>query len=76
MPAVHVRDVPEEVLEALKRRAARHERSLQRELRHLLCSIAKEEPSAEPVPPIALKLSDASPASSWRREEIYDDDGR
>jgi len=76
MPAVHVRDLPEEVLAALKRRAARHERSLQRELRHLLCVVAQEEPSGEPVPPIELRLSDARPTSSWRREEIYGDDGR
>jgi len=76
MPAVHIRDVPEDVLEALKRRAARHERSLQRELRHLLVAIAEEEPSGEPLPPIELKLSDAAPTSRWRREEIYEDDGR
>ncbi len=76
MPAIHVRDVPEDVVDALKRRAARHERSLQRELRHLLCSVAQEEPSAEPLPPIELKLSAARPTSSWRREEIYRDDGR
>lgn len=76
MPAVHVRDVPEEVLDALKRRAARHERSLQRELRHLLTAIAREEPTGEPLPSIELKLSDASPTSSWRREEVYEDDGR
>ncbi len=50
LPAVHVRDVSDEVLEALRRRAARHERSLQRELRHLLCAIAEEEPSGEPLP--------------------------
>jgi plasmid stability protein len=76
MAAVHVRNVPEQVLEALKRRAARHERSLQRELRHVLCAIAEEEPSAAPLPPIELRLSDARPASSWRREEFYGDDGR
>lgn len=76
MPAIHVRDVPEEVLDALKRRAARHERSLQRELRHLLAAIAQEEPAGEPLPPIELKLSDARPSSMWRREEIYGDDGR
>lgn len=76
MPAVHIRNVPDEVLEALKRRAARHERSLQRELRHLLGTIAAEEPSGEPLPPISLKTSTASPRSSWQREEIYEDDGR
>jgi len=76
MPAVHVRNVPEEVLDALKRRAARHERSLQRELRHLLCTTAQEEPAGEPLRPIELNFSDALPTSSWRRAEIYEDDGR
>jgi hypothetical protein len=27
-------------------------------------------------PPIDLKLSQASPSTDWRREEIYDDEGR
>lgn len=76
MAAVHIRDVPEEVLDALKRRAARHERSLQRELRHLLFAIAAEEPSGQPLPPISLRLSTAHPESGWSREEIYGDDGR
>ncbi|MFP3940227.1 MAG: FitA-like ribbon-helix-helix domain-containing protein [Thermoanaerobaculia bacterium] len=76
MPAIHVRDVPEEVLDALERRAARHERSMQEELRHLLATVAREEPAGEPLPPIELKLSDPQPSSSWRREEIYGGDGR
>lgn len=76
MPAIHVRNVPAEVVDALKRRAARHERSLQRELRHLLAEIARQEPSGAAPPPIELKLSEAAPTTPWRREEIYGDDGR
>ena len=76
MPAVHVRDVPPEVLTALKRRARRHHRSLQGELRELLASVAREERRDEPVPPLALRLSSAAPTTSWSREEIYGDDGR
>lgn len=75
MPAVHVRNVPPEVLTALKRRARRHHRSLEGELRELLSAAVREEP-AEPVTPLELKLSAASPATSWSREEIYGDDGR
>lgn len=75
MPAVQIRDLPPEVIAALKRRAARHERSLEGELRYLLAMIAREEPPAS-LPPIELKLSQASPGTTWRREEIYDDDGR
>jgi plasmid stability protein len=76
MPAIQIRDVPLEVIAALKRRAARHERSLEGELRYVLASIAREEPPPLPLPPLGLKLSQASPPSTWRREEIYDDDGR
>lgn len=76
MPAVHVRNLPTEVVEALKRRAARHDRSLQKELRHLLCEVARGEPPAEPLPPLSLKLSTAPAISTWRRQEIYGDDGR
>jgi plasmid stability protein len=76
MPAVQIRDLPTEVLAALKRRAARHERSLEGELRHILATIARQEPASSPLPPIELKLSESSAETSWRREDIYGDDGR
>jgi plasmid stability protein len=76
MPAVQIRDVSAEILAALKRRAARHERSLEGELRYILATIARQEPPPPPLPTLNLKLSQASPSTQWRREEIYDDDGR
>lgn len=76
MPAVQIRDVPPEVIAALKRRAVRHERSLEGELRYILAAIAREEPPGAPLPPLNLKLSQASPPGTWSREEIYGDDGR
>jgi len=76
MPAIQIRDVAPEVITALKRRAARNERSLEGELRYILAAIAREEPQPAPLPPLALKLSQASPTSTWRREEIYSDEGR
>ncbi|MFY9823000.1 MAG: hypothetical protein WAM82_16580 [Thermoanaerobaculia bacterium] len=76
MPAVQIRDVPPEVIAALKRRAARHERSLEGELRYVLAAMAREEPPPLPLPPLHLKLSQASPPTTWGREEIYGDDGR
>jgi len=76
MPAVQIRDVPSEVVAALKRRAARHERSLEGELRLILASIAREEPPSPPLPPLQLKLSQASPPTTWGRDEIYGDDER
>ena len=76
MPAVQIRDVSPDVIAALKRRAARHERSLEGELRYILAVVAREEPPPSPLPPVELKLSQASPPTTWRREEIYGDDGR
>lgn len=76
MPAIQIRDVPAEVVAALKRRASRNERSLEGELRYLLATVAREEPSAAPIPPLQLKLSQAPSSTTWRREEIYGDDGR
>jgi len=76
MPAVQIRDVSPEVIAALKRRAARHERSLEGELRYILSALAREEPPSPPLPPIELKLSQASPSTNWSREDIYGDDGR
>jgi len=76
MPALQIRDVPPEVIGALKRRAARNERSLEGELRHILAIVAREEPPPPPLPPLQLKMSKASPPTSWPREEIYGNDGR
>jgi plasmid stability protein len=76
MPAIQIRDVSPEVIAALKRRASRNERSLEGELRYILALIAREEPPSSPLPPLSLRLSQASPSSTWRREEIYGDEGR
>lgn len=76
MPAIHIRDVPEEVVEALKRRAAKNDRSLQKELRHILLSIARESPPLDALPPLELHLSSSGTQSDWSRGEIYEDDGR
>jgi plasmid stability protein len=76
MPATQIRDMPPDVIAALKRRAARHERSLEGELRYVLAAMAREEPPALPLPPLHLKLSQASLPTTWSREEIYGDDGR
>ncbi len=76
MPALHIRDIPEEVIEALKRRAAENDRSLQKELRHILVSLVRESPPLEPLPPLKLNLSSARTDTDWSRGEIYQDDGR
>ena len=75
MPALHIRDVPSDVLAALKRRAAREQRSLQGELRYLLAQIARDEPPEEPRAALRLHMSEAR-EGRWNREEMYGDDGR
>jgi plasmid stability protein len=76
MPAVQIRDLSPEVIAALKRRAVRHKRSLEGELRHILAWLADEEPPPPPLRPLELKLSSASSEIGWSRNEIYGDDGR
>lgn len=76
MQALHIRDVPKEVVEALKRRARANHRSLQGELLVALEEAAGRAPPPEQPPPLRLVLSHASVASGWSREDIYDDDAR
>ena len=72
MPALHVREIPAEVIDALKRRAASRHRSLQMELREILARAAEDAPLIE-EPPIRLKTSRARVKGSFRRDDIYDD---
>lgn len=77
MPAIHIRDIPEDVLAALKRRAAKNSRSLQMEIRHHLIQLALEAPAPPPLPALSLEMSELSDSEpSWSREEIYDDHDR
>lgn len=76
MPALHIRDVPEEVVAALKRRAARRGHSVQQELRDVL-----ERAAIEPVTgarPRRLTLRTVSTGNSqpFDRADFYDDDER
>lgn len=76
LPAVHVRDVPEPTLAALRERAARRGRSMQEELREILQRAAAEPVPSADVEPVELITVRTSGESGWRREEIYGDDGR
>lgn len=82
MTAVHIRDVPEPTLNALRERARRHGHSMQQELRDILEAAAAAPEAPRALPPIEdeLVLVDrAAPGpidSTWRREDIYGDDGR
>jgi plasmid stability protein len=76
MQAIHIRDVPDHVVAALKRRARANHRSLQGEVLAALEEAALRAPPAERPAPLRLVLSDAAGPGSWSREEIYDDDAR
>jgi hypothetical protein len=77
MGAVHVRELPDHVLEALKRRARQHHRSLQREIHAILHAAARDTPPAPGgYPPLQLKLSESKATGAWTRERMYDDRGR
>ena len=76
MPAIHIRNVPEPMLSALRERAAAHGRSMQQEVLAIL-----DAATAEPIPrqapsPIQLVTVRTSTNTTWRREDIYDDEGR
>ncbi len=76
MPAIHVRNVPESIVIALRERARRHGHSMQEEIREILAAAASERPSGQAAPPLNLVTANTSSTTSWRREDIYGDDGR
>ena len=76
MVAIHVRNVPESVVAALRERAARHGRSMQREVLAILEAAAAEPLEVEKPPPLRLVTVKTAGKSTWRREEIYGDDDR
>jgi plasmid stability protein len=61
---------------ALRERARRHGRSMQRELRQILAEAAVGRSPATAVEPLALHTVRAGSSSTWRRDEIYGDSGR
>lgn len=75
MASILVRNLPDDVVDKLKARASNNHRSLQKELEHILTKIA-EETKPSPLPPIKLHISDAEVSGSFRREDVYGDDGR
>jgi plasmid stability protein len=74
MRAIHIRDVPEPILAALKRRASAHRRSLQKELLVVLEQAAAGAPDDPAAEVLVLHLSDAPADQDWSRDAIYADD--
>jgi plasmid stability protein len=76
MPAIHIRDVPEATISALRERAKRHGHSMQQELREILASAAAQPSLGEAREPIQLVTVNNPATTTWTREEIYGDEGR
>ena len=76
MTAIHVRNVPEPVVTALRERAARHGRSMQQEVHNILEAAATAPPSLETPQPIRLTTVRTASTSTWDREGIFGSAGR
>lgn len=76
VPAIHIRNVPEATLAALRERAEAHGRSMQQEILDILQAAAAVPIPRQPSSPIQLVTTRTSADTTWRREEIYGDQGR
>lgn len=76
MPALHVRDLDDAVIDALKERAAANRRSLQGELKSILEGAAQMSAKGTRRRKLRLKTVSVGGRRSFSRDEIYEDDGR
>ncbi|KHL16447.1 UNVERIFIED_CONTAM: hypothetical protein LK11_16130 [Mumia flava] len=76
MPALHIRDVPDETVAAIKRRAARHGHSVQQELRDVLERAAAEPVTGARPRRLRLRTVDTGATGPFERADLYDDDER
>ena len=76
MKSLHIRDIPEGTLDALKRLAKGHHRSLQGELHAILEHAARSAPPPRPETLEWITVTTGISESTWSRNEIYDADGR
>ena len=76
MKSVHIRDIEEATLAALKRLAKCHRRSLQGELHAILDRAARTAPPEEEAGLDLITVETGSRSPTWSRSEIYDDQGR
>jgi hypothetical protein len=72
MKSLHIRDVPEQTIERLKRQASRHHRSLQGELQCLLDEAAKRAVFGDSSE-FSLHTVKTQGNQDWSREGLYED---
>lgn len=76
MKSLHIRDLSPQTLDALKRLAHLHHRSLQGELHAILERAARMAPPADEEDELRLHTVDTGRQHDWHREEIYGDEAR
>jgi plasmid stability protein len=76
MPALHVRNVDDAVIDALKKRARRHNRSLEGELREILTRAAFSAERRTGGSQIRIKTVSVPSDSTYGREDLYAEEGR
>ena len=76
MHSIMIRNVSPATLRALKRLARSHHRSLEEEVRVILDRAAEMAPTGDSAGSLELITIKTNGSTSWRREEIYGDDGR
>ena len=76
MSSIHIRNVAPTTLEALKRLARSHSRSLQGELHAILERAPKMAPPDNELRALNLVTVNTGHTTSWSRDEIYGLDGR
>jgi hypothetical protein len=76
MKAIHIRDVEPATLDALKRLARSHRRSLQGELHAILDQAVRLAPREQEDGILHLVTVKTGGTSRWSREDIYEHQGR
>ena len=76
MPSIHIRGLTPGTLQALKRLARSHHRSLQGELHTILERAARMAPPDETVRALNLVTVRTGHTASWSGDEIYGPGGR
>lgn len=76
MQALHIRDVPDETVDSLRRRAARRGHSMQQELREVLRRAATEPAEDSPPRRVGLRTVATGRTEPFDRDDFYGDDER
>ncbi len=76
MSSIHIRDIDEKTLLSLKRLAKRHHRSLQGELHCILEKASALDFEDDINEDLDLIIVNSGLKTRWRRDDLYEDDGR